>query len=57
MDFSQLEGYGRVSPKGVPVVPGAVSHIDGDMLAYQCGGNERHRCGHIRRILRARSTC
>ena len=43
-----------VEPQGVPVVPGRRVHIDGDMLAYQCGGNEDTDVATSRRILKSK---
>lgn len=54
MDFSQLEGVPAIEPQGVPVVPGRRVHIDGDMLAYQCGGNDDTDVATSRRILKSK---
>lgn len=54
MDFSQLEGVQAIEPQGVPVVPGRRVHIDGDMLAYQCGGNDDTDVATSRRILKSK---
>lgn len=54
MDFSQLEGVPAIEPQGVPVVPGRRVHIDADMLAYQCGGNEDTDVATSRRILKSK---
>lgn len=54
MDFSQLEGVPAIEPQGVPVVPGRRIHIDGDMLAYQCGGNDDTDVATSRRILKSK---
>lgn len=54
MDFSQIEGVPAVEPQGVPVVPGRRVHIDADMLAYQCGGNEDTDVATSRRILKSK---
>lgn len=54
MDFSQLEGVPSIEPQGVPVVPGRRVHIDADMLAYQCGGNEDTDVTTSRRILKSK---
>lgn len=54
MDFSQLEGVQAIEPQGVPVVPGRRVHIDADMLAYQCGGNDDTDVATSRRILKSK---
>lgn len=54
MDFSQLEGVPAIEPQVVPVVPGRRVHIDADMLAYQCGGNEDTDVATSRRILKSK---
>lgn len=54
MNFSQLEGVPSIEPQGVPVVPGRRVHIDADMLAYQCGGNEDTDVATSRRILKSK---
>lgn len=54
MDFSQLEGVQAIEPQGVPAVPGRRVHIDGDMLAYQCGGNDDTDVATSRRILKSK---
>ena len=54
MDFSQLEGVPTIEPQGVPVVPGRRVHIDADMLAYQCGGDEDTDVATSRRILKSK---
>ena len=54
MDFSQIEGVPAIEPQGVPVVPGRRVHIDADMLAYQCGGNEDTDVATSRRILKSK---
>lgn len=54
MDFSQLDGVQAIEPQGVPVVPGRRVHIDADMLAYQCGGNEDTDVATSRRILKSK---
>ena len=54
MDFSQLEGVQAIEPQGVPVVPGRRCHIDADMLAYQCGGNDETDVATSRRILKSK---
>src|SRR6218665_2902333 len=43
-----------VEPVGVPTVPGRRVHIDGDMLAYQCGGNDDTDVATSRRILKSK---
>lgn len=54
MDFSQIEGVPAIEPQGVPVVPGRRVHIDADILAYQCGGNEDTDVATSRRILKSK---
>lgn len=54
MDFSQIEGVPAIEPQGVTVVPGRRVHIDADMLAYQCGGNEDTDVATSRRILKSK---
>lgn len=54
MDFSQIEGVPAIEPVGVPTVPGRRCHIDGDMLAYQCGGNDDTDVATSRRILKSK---
>lgn len=54
MDFSQIKGVPAIEPQGVPVVPGRRVHIDADMLAYQCGGNEDTDVATSRRILKSK---
>lgn len=54
MDFSQIDGVQAIEPQGVPVVPGRRVHIDGDMLAYQCGGNDDTEVATSRRILKSK---
>lgn len=54
MDFSQIEGVPAIEPVGIPVVPGRRVHIDGDMLAYQCGGNDDTDVATSRRILKSK---
>lgn len=54
MDFSQIEGVPAIEPQGVPVVQGRRVHIDADMLAYQCGGNEDTDVATSRRILKSK---
>ena len=54
MDFSQLEGVQAIEPQGVPAVPGRRVHIDADMLAYQCGGNDDTDVATSRRILKSK---
>ncbi len=54
MDFSQIEGVPAIEPQGVPVVSGRRVHIDADMLAYQCGGNEDTDVATSRRILKSK---
>ena len=54
MDFSQLQGVQAIEPQGVTVVPGRRVHIDADMLAYQCGGNDETDVATSRRILKSK---
>ena len=54
MDFSQLEGVQAIEPQGVPVVLRRRVHIDADMLAYQCGGNDETDVATSRRILKSK---
>lgn len=54
MDFSQLQGVQAIEPQGVPVVPRRRVHIDADMLAYQCGGNDETDVATSRRILKSK---
>ena len=55
-DFSDIAdevgAANTIEPQGVPVVPGRRVHIDADMLAYQCGGNEDTDVATSRRILK-----
>lgn len=57
-DFSDIAdevgAANAIEPKGVPVVPGRRVHIDADMLAYQCGGNEDTDVATSRRILKSK---
>ena len=54
MDFSKLDGAPAIEPQGVPVVKGRRVHIDADMLAYQCGGNDETDVATSRRILKSK---
>ena len=58
MDFSDIAdevgAADAIEPQSVPVVPGRRVHIDGDMLAYQCGGNEDTDVATSRRILKSK---
>ena len=54
MDFSQLKGVQAIEPQGVPLVKGRRVHIDADMLAYQCGGNDETDVATSRRILKSK---
>ena len=57
-DFSDIAdevgAANAIEPHGVPVVPGRRVHIDADMLAYQCGGNEDTDVATSRRILKSK---
>ena len=57
-DFSDIAdevgAADAIEPQSVPVVPGRRVHIDGDMLAYQCGGNEDTDVATSRRILKSK---
>lgn len=56
MDFtdiaSEVAAAVPIEPQGVPVVPGRRCHIDADILAYQCGGNDETDVATSRRILK-----
>lgn len=58
MDFTDIANdvaaSNRIEAVGVPVVPGRRCHIDGDMLAYQCGGNDETDVATSRRILKSK---
>ena len=58
MDFTDIANAvgaaHAIEPQGVPVVPGRRVHIDADMLAYQCGGNEDTDVATSRRILKSK---
>lgn len=43
-----------IEPQSVPVVPGRRVHIDADILAYQCGGNEDTDVATSRSILKSK---
>ena len=43
-----------IEPQGVPVVKGRRVHIDADILAYQCGGNDETDVATSRRILKSK---
>ena len=57
-DFSDIAdevgAANAIEPQGVPVVPGRRCHIDADMLAYQCGGNDETDVATSRRILKSK---
>ena len=57
-DFSDIAdevGADRaIEPQGVPIVKGRRVHIDADILAYQCGGNEDTDVATSRRILKSK---
>ena len=57
-DFSDIAdevgAANAIEPQGVPVVPGRRVHIDADMLAYQCGGNDETDVATSRRILKSK---
>ena len=57
-DFSDIAdevgAANPIEPQGVPVVPGRRVHIDADMLAYQCGGNDETDVATSRRILKSK---
>lgn len=56
MDFTDIANEvgaaHAIEPQGVPVVKGRRVHIDADMLAYQCGGNDETDVATSRRILK-----
>lgn len=58
MDFTDIANEvgtaHAIEPQGVPVVKGRRVHIDADMLAYQCGGNEDTDVATSRRILKSK---
>lgn len=58
MDFTDIANAvgaaNAIEPQGVPVVPGRRVHIDADMLAYQCGGNDETDVATSRRILNSK---
>lgn len=51
---SEVAEAAPIEPQGVPVVPGRRCHIDADMLAYQCGGNDDTDVATSRRILKSK---
>lgn len=57
-DFSDIAdevgAANAIEPQGVPAVPGRRCHIDADMLAYQCGGNDETDVATSRRILKSK---
>lgn len=58
MDFTDIANAvgaaNAIEPQGVPVVKGRRVHIDADMLAYQCGGNDETDVATSRRILKSK---
>lgn len=58
MDFTDIANEvgaaNAIEPQGVPVVKGRRVHIDADMLAYQCGGNDETDVATSRRILKSK---
>jgi len=58
MDFTDIANEvgaaNAIEPQGVPVVKGRRVHIDADMLAYQCGGNDDTDVATSRRILKSK---
>lgn len=58
MDFTDIANEvgaaNAIEPQGVPVVRGRRVHIDADMLAYQCGGNDETDVATSRRILKSK---
>ncbi len=58
MDFADIANEvgaaNAIEPQGVPVVKGRRVHIDADMLAYQCGGNDETDVATSRRILKSK---
>lgn len=51
---NEVAASNRIEAVGVPTVPGRRVHIDGDMLAYQCGGNDETDVATSRRILKSK---
>ena len=58
MDFTDIANAvgaaNAIEPQGVPIVKGRRVHIDADMLAYQCGGNDDTDVATSRRILKSK---
>lgn len=58
MDFTDIANEvgaaHAIEPQGVPIVKGRRVHIDADMLAYQCGGNDETDVATSRRILKSK---
>ena len=58
MDFTDIANEvgaaNAIEPQGVPIVKGRRVHIDADMLAYQCGGNDETDVATSRRILKSK---
>lgn len=58
MDFTDIANAvgaaNAIEPQGVPIVKGRRCHIDADMLAYQCGGNDDTDVATSRRILKSK---
>lgn len=58
MDFTDIANEvgaaNAIEPQSVPVVKGRRVHIDADMLAYQCGGNDETDVATSRRILKSK---
>ena len=58
MDFTDIANEvgaaNAIEPQGVPIVKGRRVHIDADMLAYQCGGNDDTDVATSRRILKSK---
>ena len=58
MDFTDIASAvgaaNAIEPQSVPVVPGRRVHIDADILAYQCGGNDDTDVATSRRILKSK---
>ena len=51
---NEVGAANAIEPQGVPVVKGRRVHIDADMLAYQCGGNDETDVATSRRILKSK---
>lgn len=58
MDFTDIANEvgaaHAIEPQGVPIVKGRRCHIDADILAYQCGGNDETDVATSRRILKSK---